>query len=147
MAPRNSTPTSGWQWTHVKFSNPSSRANITDWFGLNTGDVRIVMKKNLSDSLQLPLIDGRDSDNFDSHATIEFIESMPTHATLANILVEVRKDTADFARGGPARNFGSGLCSRQIFNSGVGGFALGFNPSCNTRHEIFSSIVNIKDMS
>lgn len=109
MAPRNSTPTSGWQWTHVKFSNPSSRANITDWFGLNTGDVRIVMKKNLSDSLQLPLIDGRDSDNFDSHATIEFIESMPTHATLANIPVEVRKDTADFARGGPARNFGSGL--------------------------------------
>jgi hypothetical protein len=82
---RNSTPTSGWQWTHVKFSNPSSRANITDWFGLNTGDVRIVMKKNLSDSLQLPLIDGRDSDNFDSHATIEFIESMPTRATLANI--------------------------------------------------------------
>jgi hypothetical protein len=67
------------------------------------------MKKNLSDSLQLPLIDGRDLDNFDSHATIEFIESMPTHATLANIPVEVRKDTADFARGGPARNFGTGL--------------------------------------
>jgi hypothetical protein len=109
MALRDGTPTSGWQWMQVKFSNPSSHANITDWFGLNTGDVRIVMKKSLGDSLQLPLIDGRDSDNFNSHATMEFIESMPTHAILANIPIEVRRDTADFARGGPARNFGSGL--------------------------------------
>jgi hypothetical protein len=65
MAPRKGTPTSGWQWMQVKFSSPSSRANITDWFGLNTGDVRIVMKKSLGGSLQLPLIDGRESDNFD----------------------------------------------------------------------------------
>jgi hypothetical protein len=42
---RDGTPTSGWQWMRVKFINPSTNAGIEDWFGLNTGDNKIVLKK------------------------------------------------------------------------------------------------------
>ena len=39
MATRSGTPTTGKQWMHVDFINPSnSNDTVDDWFGFHTGD-------------------------------------------------------------------------------------------------------------
>jgi hypothetical protein len=92
---RDGTPTSGWQWMRVKFINPSTNAGIEDWFGLNTGDNKIVLKKeSIADKIRLSLMD--------------FIEaSKPVR--LDSAAVQVREETCQFARGGEPRNFGGGI--------------------------------------
>jgi hypothetical protein len=59
----------------VKFINPSTGAGIEDWFGLNTGDDKIVLKKqSVADKIKLPLTKtGRC--NYDSKSTIVFAEA------------------------------------------------------------------------
>jgi len=109
MRARSGTPTSGWQWNQVTFKNPATGLTFTDRMGLNTGDVRVVVKESLANTLGLPLTPGRNAENFNTNTSIEFIESTPTHAILDNIAVEARDDNARFARGGAARNFGGGL--------------------------------------
>jgi hypothetical protein len=106
--PRSGTPTNGWQWMRVKFINPSNGTAIEDWFGLNTGDDKIVLKKeSVSDKIKLPLKQ-IDSCNYDSKSTINFIEaSRPVIVDSAP--VQVRKEICDFARGGEPRNFGGGM--------------------------------------
>ena len=121
MRARSGTPTSGWQWNQVTFKNPVTGLTFTDWMGLNTGDVRIVVKKSLADTLGLPLTPGRNPENFDTHVTLEFIESTPTHAILDNIAVEARDDNARFARGGPPRNFGLGLVVLDKYSIAIWG--------------------------
>ena len=109
MASRAGTPTSGWQWQQVKFSNPTTGENATDWFGLNTGDLKLIMKKSLGDSIHLPLTTGRNSENWNSSVSLEFLDMPPPHATVSSVPVEVRIDSARFGRGGNPRNFGGGL--------------------------------------
>jgi hypothetical protein len=121
MMRRTGTPTSGWQWNQVTFKNPATGLTFTDWMGLNTGDVRIVVKKSLADTLGLPLTPGRNPENFDTHATIEFIESTPIHAILDNIAVEARDDNVRFGRGGPPRNFGLGLVVLDKYSIAIWG--------------------------
>jgi hypothetical protein len=105
---RDGTPTSGWQWMRVKFINPSSNAGIEDWFGLNTGDNKIVLKKeSVADKIRLSL-KSTDSCNYDSKSTMDFIEaSKPVR--LDSAAVQVREETCQFARGGEPRNFGGGV--------------------------------------
>jgi len=109
MSPHSGTPTSGWQWLRVKFENPSDRTkSIVDWFGLNTGDKRIIIKKSIADTIHLFLSSGRNFENFDTLSNIEFIEAEPI-IKLVNVKTEARINTAEFARGGEPRNFGGGL--------------------------------------
>jgi hypothetical protein len=105
---RDGTPTSGWQWMRVKFINPSTNAGIEDWFGLNTGDNKIVLKKeSVADKIRLSL-KSTDSCNYDSKSTMDFIEaSKPVR--LDSAAVQVREETCQFARGGEPRNFGGGI--------------------------------------
>ena len=57
MSPRSGTPTSGWQWIKVRFENPLDQTkNIVDWFGLNTGDKRMIIKNILAENIHLSLI-------------------------------------------------------------------------------------------
>jgi hypothetical protein len=109
QAPRSGTPTSGWQWMKVKFTNPSdSSKSITDWFGLNTGDHKIIIKKeSVASKIGLSL-NSTDSCNYDSKCTMEFIEAFEP-VKLTSAAVQVRKETCDFARGGDPRNIGGGL--------------------------------------
>ncbi len=131
MAARAGTPTTGWQWVRVKFINPSNSSdNQTDWFGLNTGDFRMIMKKSLADDINLDLSPGRSSVNFDTTVNLEFIETTPTHAVLNNAIAEAREDTADFGRGGPARNFGGGLQVMNVYSLAIwGGVKRAFVPA------------------
>jgi hypothetical protein len=109
MSPRSETPTSGWQWLKVKFENPSDRTkSIVDWFGLNTGDKRMIIKKSTADNIHLSLNPGRTFENFDTISNIELIEAEPI-VKLVNVKTEARNDSAQFARGGEPRNFGGGL--------------------------------------
>lgn len=105
---RDSAPINGWQWLRVKFINPSTGAGIEDWFGLNTGDDKIVLKKeSVADKIKLSL-KSTDTCNYDSMSTINFIEaSKPVIVDSAP--VQVRKETCQFARGGEPRNFGGGM--------------------------------------
>ena len=105
---RVGTPTSGWQWMLVDFINPSTGAGIEDWFGLNTGDKRLVLKKeSVADQIMLPLT-RTDDCNYASKGTIVFKEANKP-AKLDSTPVQVRKETCDFARGGEPRNFGGGI--------------------------------------
>jgi hypothetical protein len=109
MSPRSGTPTSGWQWIKVRFENPTDRTqNIVDWFGLNTGDKRIIIKKSIADNIHLSLSPGRNFENFDTISNFEFIEAEPI-VKLVNVKTETRINSAEFARGGEPRNFGGGL--------------------------------------
>jgi hypothetical protein len=105
---RAGTPTSGWQWMRVDFMNPSTGKVIEDWFGLNTGDNKMILKKqSVADKIKLPLTK-TGSCNYDSKSTIVFKEaSKPVN--LDSAPVQVRKEHCDFARGGEPRNFGGGL--------------------------------------
>jgi len=108
MVRRDGTPTSGWQWMRVRFEDPSdSSKSVEDWFGLNTGDKRMIIKKSLADSIGLALSPGRNSENFDTVANFVFIEADPI-LELQNVKTEAREDSARFARGGEPRNFGGG---------------------------------------
>jgi hypothetical protein len=105
---RDGTPTSGWQWMRVKFINPSTGVGIEDWFGLNTGDNKIVLKKeSVADKIKLPL-KSTDSCNYNSKSTIDFIEASKP-VKLDSAAVQVREETCQFARGGEPRNFGGGI--------------------------------------
>ncbi len=104
---RDGTPTSGYQWMRVDFINPSTGGAIEDWFGLNTGDDKLVLKKqSVADVLQLPLT-RTSSCNYDSESTIVFKEASKP-AKLDSAPVQVREETCQFARGGEPRNFGGG---------------------------------------
>jgi hypothetical protein len=108
LQPRDGTPTNGWQWMRVEFINPSTGTGIEDWFGLNTGDHKMILKKqSVADKIKLPLTKtGRC--NYDSKSTIVFKEaSKPVN--LDSAPVQVREEHCDFARGGEPRNFGGGL--------------------------------------
>ncbi|MEJ7642564.1 MAG: hypothetical protein WKF36_10270, partial [Candidatus Nitrosocosmicus sp.] len=99
------TPTSGWQWMRADFINPSTGGAIEDWFGLNTGDNKLVLKKqSVVDVLQLPLT-RTSSCNYDSESTIVFKEASKP-AKLDSAPVQVRGETCQFARGGEPRNMG-----------------------------------------
>ena len=92
----------------VDFINPSTGAGIEDWFGLNTGDKRLVLKKeSVADQIMLPLT-RTDDCNYASKGTIVFKEANKP-AKLDSTPVQVRKETCDFARGGEPRNFGGGI--------------------------------------
>jgi hypothetical protein len=105
---REGTPTNGWQWMRVDFMNPSTGKVIEDWFGLNTGDSKIVLKKqSVADQIKLTL-KRTDSCNYASKSTIVFIEA-DKPVKLDSSPVQVRKETCDFARGGDPRNFGGGV--------------------------------------
>jgi hypothetical protein len=109
LQPRDGTPTNSWQWMRVKFINPSTGAGIEDWFGLNTGDDKIVLKKqSVADKIKLPLTKtGRC--NYDSKSTIVFTEaSKPVILDSAKVQVREEEDCR-FARGGDPRNFGGGV--------------------------------------
>ena len=108
LQPRDGTPTNGWQWMRVKFINPSTGTGIEDWFGLNTGDDKIVLKKkSVADKIKLPLTKtGRC--NYDSKSTIVFTEASKP-AKMDSSKVQVRDEDCRFARGGDPRNFGGGL--------------------------------------
>ena len=108
LQPRDGTPTNGWQWMHVEFINPSTGTGIDDWFGLNTGDDKIVLKKkSVADKIKLPLTK-TDKCNYDSKSTIVFTEASKP-AKLNSSKVQVRDEDCRFARGGEPRNFGGGL--------------------------------------
>ena len=105
---RIGTPTSGWQWMRVDFVNPSTGVGIEDWFGLNTGDKRLTLKKeSVADQIMIPLT-RTDDCNYASTSTIVFKEANKP-AKLDSAPVQVRQETCDFARGGDPRNFGGGL--------------------------------------
>ncbi len=105
---RVGTPTSGWQWMRVDFLNPSTGKVVEDWFGLNTGDNKIVLKKkSVADQIKLPLT-RTDECNYASKSTIVFKEANKP-AKMDSAPVQVRKETCDFARGGEPRNFGGGV--------------------------------------
>ena len=109
MSPRSGTPTSGWQWIKVRFENPLDHTkSIVDWFGLNTGDRRMIIKKSLADNIGLSLLPGRNFNNFDTRSNIEIIEAEPK-VKLVNVITEARNTSAVFGRGGEPRNFGGGL--------------------------------------
>ncbi len=108
LQPRHGTPTNGWQWMRVEFINPSTGTGIEDWFGLNTGDDKVILKKqSVADKIKLPLTKtGRC--NYDSKSTIVFTEASKP-AKLDSSKVQVRDEDCRFARGGDPRNFGGGL--------------------------------------
>ena len=109
MGPRSGTPTSGWQWIKVRFENPLDQTkSIVDWFGLNTGDKRMIIKKSLADNIGLSLLPGRNSNNFDTRSNLEIIEAEPV-VKLNDVKTEARNNLAQFARGGEPRNIGGGL--------------------------------------
>jgi hypothetical protein len=117
MQKRSGTPTSGWQWMQVKFVNPSNGTSIQDWFGLNTGDNKIVLKKqSVADIIKIPQKETGDGCNSDSRSTIVFIEANKT-AKMDTAKVQVREEICQFARGGEQRNFGCGIefLSRYTF--------------------------------
>jgi hypothetical protein len=108
-SPRSNTPTSSWYWFMGKMMPPSgSGSGVADWFQITTGDLKIIIKKSLSDKVGLNLTPGIDPDNFYSNATIEFSEARPV-GSIKNIKINVRKDSARFARGGEPRNILGGL--------------------------------------
>ena len=91
LQPRDGTPTNGWQWMRVEFINPSTGAGIEDWFGLNTGDDKIVLKKqSVADKIKLQL-KRTDSCNYDSKSTIVFTEASKP-AKLDSSTVKVREE-------------------------------------------------------
>ncbi|MEJ7642698.1 MAG: hypothetical protein WKF36_10990 [Candidatus Nitrosocosmicus sp.] len=107
LKPREGTPTSGWQWMRVDFINPSTGAAIEDWFGLNTGDHKLVLKKeSVADEINLPLT-RTDDCNYASKGTLDFIEASKP-VKLDSATVQVREEDCRFARGGEPRNFGGG---------------------------------------
>ncbi len=104
---RDGTPTSGWQWMRVDFINPSTGAGVEDWFGLNTGDKRLVLKKqSVADEINLPLTRTGDC-NYASRSTVVFKEASKP-VKLDSAPVQVRDESCQFARGGEPRNFGGG---------------------------------------
>ena len=109
MTQRIGTPTSGWQWMRVKFENSfDSNKSVIDWFALNTGDNRMIIKKSLADKINLSVIPGRNDNNFDTKSNFEFIESEPV-IKLKHVQTEARDDSERFARGGEPRNIGGGF--------------------------------------
>ncbi len=105
---REGTPTKGWQWMRVSFINPSTGAAIEDWFGLNTGDSKLVIKKeSVADEINLPLT-RTDDCNYASKGTLDFIEASKP-VKLDSATVQVREEDCRFARGGEPRNFGGGV--------------------------------------
>ena len=105
---RPGTPTSGWQWMLVDFVNPSTGAASEDWFGLNTGDHKVVLKKeSVADEINLPLKRTNDC-NYASKSTIVFKEASKP-AKLDPAPVQIREEDCRFARGGEPRNFGGGV--------------------------------------
>ena len=88
---RDGTPTSGWQWMRVDFINPSTGAGIEDWFGLNTGDNKMVLKKqSVADEIKLPLT-RTDDCNYDSKSTVVFKEASKP-VKLDSAPVQVREE-------------------------------------------------------
>ena len=109
MTQRTGTPTSGWQWMRVKFENSlDSNKSVIDWFALNTGDKRMIIKESLADKINLSVIPGRNANNFNTKSNIEFIESEPV-IKLKHVQTEARDDSERFARGGEPRNIGGGF--------------------------------------
>ena len=109
MQKRSGTPTSGWQWIQVKFVNPSTGKSIQDWFGLNTGDNKIVLKKqSVADIIKIPQKETGDGCNSDSRSTLVFIEASKP-AKMDTAKVQEREEICQFARGGEPRNFGAGM--------------------------------------
>ena len=105
---RDGTPTSGWQWMRVDLINPSTGAGVEDWFGLNTGDKRLVLKKqSVADEINLQLTRTGDC-NYDGKSTVVFKEASKP-VKLDSAPVQVRDESCQFARGGEPRNFGGGL--------------------------------------
>ena len=90
--PRDGTPTSGWQWMRVKLINPSTGAGVEDWFGLNTGDDKMVLKKqSVADDINLRL-KRINSCNYDSKSTIVFTEASKP-VVLDSAAVKVREES------------------------------------------------------
>ncbi|HKO64802.1 MAG TPA: hypothetical protein VJU13_06340, partial [Candidatus Nitrosocosmicus sp.] len=73
---------------------------IQDWFGLNTGYNKIVLKKqSVADIIKIPQKETGDGCNSDSRNTIVFIEANKT-AKMDTAKVQVREEICQFARGG-----------------------------------------------
>lgn len=108
---RSGTPTSSWYWWKVKFRNPRKTSQTeTDWFQHCTGDYKIILKKDTAEEIDLKLESKIDSENWNSHVTMEFTEAKPVNnAKLINAATTVRSMDADYARGGDPRNFGGGI--------------------------------------
>ena len=101
-------PTKGWQWMGVSFINPSTGAGIENWFGLNTGDKRLVLKKqSVADEINLPLT-RLDDCNDASRSTLDFIDASES-VKMDSATVQIREEDCRFARGGEPRNFGGGV--------------------------------------
>jgi hypothetical protein len=114
MSSRSGTPTSGWQWQRVRFVNPSTNAFVEDWFGLNTGDLKFIIKKqSVADAIGISTSAGSGSDDFTGFGTLQFIEAVPSTTSLTNVKWDVRNESADFGRGGVARCFG---CDGDLLN-------------------------------
>ena len=109
MKARTGAPTTGWQWLQVKFINPTTpTSSFVDWFGMNTGDRKMIVKKSVATAIGVPLV-SINSENWSTNMTLEVLESTPTHAIFTNAVINARDDNADFARGGIARNICGGL--------------------------------------
>jgi hypothetical protein len=106
---RDGTPTSGWQWMRVKFIDPSTDVGIEDWFGLNTGDDNIVIKKqSVADKIKLPLTrTGRC--NYDSNSTIVLTGASKPVKLVSSKLQVREEENCRFAQGGDPRDFGGGV--------------------------------------
>ena len=57
MKARTGAPTTGWQWLQVKFINPATpTSSFVDWFGMNTGDRKMIVKKSVATAIGVPLV-------------------------------------------------------------------------------------------
>lgn len=111
FASRPNTPTTGWQWLRVKYSNPNDASkNIEDWQGFpHTGDRRFIIKKeSVVDKIGVPQTATSDSDEFDAVLNMTLLEANPV-TTITNMAVTSRKESASTGGGGDARNIGWGL--------------------------------------
>jgi hypothetical protein len=109
----------------VKFINPSSNAGIEDWFGLNTGDNKIVLKKeSVADKIRL-LLKSTDSCNYDSKSTMDFIEaSKPVRLDSAAVQVREGQDWEKK----PTKIPGASLLKLPTFKKSPLSIAIKINP-------------------
>jgi hypothetical protein len=103
MKRRSGTPTSGWQWYKSNLVNPKTGEKVQDWFGVNTGDRRAIVKRSICDKIKLSYPDLGTDGRADTNATIVWTESKPL-LSMDNITIQVRDDDEAFARGGTPRN-------------------------------------------
>jgi hypothetical protein len=104
---RTGTPTSAWYWSRGQAWGPSCRT-VTDWFNVNTGDYRFIIKRSTADSVYLPLTpDPTDTDEYLTNGNFIWSEATPP-LKLTGVPITVRNDDASFARGGAPRNLCGG---------------------------------------